>query len=349
MRVIWLSSKDLGNSLSSTTIIELANGLVRKGHEVTVYSPGNPKNVLFTHNQVERSKTRGFQSRSLVKALKKRTAEFDKAEVVLIDWPIFKLAKYIPCPVILMDRSPPADSGILAQLQWPIWFKAWKKAERGTAVSDMHADAIRTFSEPNPITEKIAVIPAGVDLDKFKPSQKEGALKLAYIGKVDVNRGVMSLAMILSGLHEVGVDATMHIHGSGDAIEKLRNINLKGMEITDALPQEELAERISSYDVGFLTMPDDNVWSMASPLKRSEYLASGMIICGIDHDGHRQKDSEEFSKLFKEEEFISRSVNWLRKLSRDELSTMQNSARKYAEENLSWDYSVDVLDSMIRE
>ena len=57
MRIIWLSSKELGNSLSSTTIIELANGLVRKGHEVVVYSPGDPKDVLFKHNHVTVSYT----------------------------------------------------------------------------------------------------------------------------------------------------------------------------------------------------------------------------------------------------------------------------------------------------
>ena len=125
MRIIWLSSKELGNSLSSTTIIELANGLVRKGHEVVVYSPGNPKDVLFKHNHVTRSKTRGLQSRSLVKNLKKRISEFSIADVVLVDWPIFNIAKSISSPVILMDRSPPADKGILSLLQWPSWFKAW--------------------------------------------------------------------------------------------------------------------------------------------------------------------------------------------------------------------------------
>ena len=86
-----------------------------------------------------------------------------------------------------------------------------------------------------------------------------------------------------------------------------------------------------------------------SPLKRSEYLASGMALCGIDHDGHRQEGTEEFSQYFREEDFISHAVNWLRKLTREELSIMQKKAREFAENNLSWDHSVAVLDSMIRE
>ena len=346
MRIIWLSSKELGNSLSSTTIIELANSLVRKGHEVVVYSPGDPKDVLFKHNHVTRSNRRGLQSRSLVKNLKKRVSEFSIADVVLVDWPIFKVAKFISSPVILMDRSPPADKGILSLLQWPSWFSAWKKASRGTAVSDFHIELIL---DSNGVTADIEVIQAGVDLEKFKPSEKGDKLNLCYIGRVDVHRGVMSLAMILAGLQEVGIDATLHIHGTGDAIPRLKNIGLKGIEITDSLPQQELADRMASYDVGFLPMPEDNIWSVASPLKRSEYLASGMAICGIDHQGHAIEGTEDFIHLFKEEEFISRTVNWFRKLEIESLREMQLKARDYAEKNLSWDHSVDVLDSMIRE
>ena len=106
---------------------------------------------------------------------------------------------------------------------------------------------------------------------------------------------------------------------------------------------------MASYDVGFLPMPEDNIWSVASPLKRSEYLASGMAICGIDHQGHAIEGTEDFIHLFKEEEFISRTVNWFRKLEIESLREMQLKARDYAEKNLSWDHSVDVLDSMIRE
>ena len=47
--------------------------------------------------------------------------------------------------------------------------------------------------------------------------QKKARLS-TYHGRVDVHRGVMSLPMILAGLHSQGVDAELHIHGNGDAI-----------------------------------------------------------------------------------------------------------------------------------
>ena len=50
--------------------------------------------------------------------------------VAIVDW---RLIKYLHAtlsnksiPWILLDRSPPADKGLLAKLQWPIWKKSWR-------------------------------------------------------------------------------------------------------------------------------------------------------------------------------------------------------------------------------
>ena len=37
MNIVWLSSRVLGSDLCSTTQIQLANGLVSKGHSVDFY------------------------------------------------------------------------------------------------------------------------------------------------------------------------------------------------------------------------------------------------------------------------------------------------------------------------
>ena len=170
---------------------------------------------------------------------------------------------------------------------------------------------------------------------------------MAYHGRVDVHRGVMSLPMILAGLHSNGVDATLHIHGDGDAIQRLQNIEMEGLEVTEAIPQERLAERLARYDVGLLPMPEDKVWNLASPLKRSEYLACGLIVCGIDHSGHYIEESGDWLKLYTQKEFIANTVSWIKSLDREALSNLQAQSRKYAEEKLSWSHSVDALESII--
>ena len=122
---------------------------------------------------------------------------------------------------------------------------------------------------------------------------------------------------------------------------------MPGLEITDAIPQDEIAQLLSKYDVGFLPMPENKVWNLASPLKRSEYLASGIVICGIEHAGHQIKESKEWMQLFPQKEFISLSVSWLTSLDRQLLTALQNESRNYAEQHLSWTHSVDALESMI--
>ena len=345
MKVAWLSSRVLGSDLCSTTQIQLANGLVDKGHSVDFYSPGVSTNNQFTHHQIGRSSVRGFQASSVAKNLLAKLDEINLAEVVLIDWPIFKIAKQIKQPVVLIDRGPPADSGILAKLQWRPWRKAWKNVSRGTTVSNAHKEFV--LMQNRVAKPSIGVIPAGVNLESFTPSKKEGPIKLAYHGRVDVHRGVMSLPMILARLHSQGIEATLHIHGIGDAVERLKSMELEGLEVTDALPQDDLAKLLSKYDVGLLPMPEKKVWSLASPLKRSEYLACGMIVCGIDHAGHRVDNSGDWLQLFSQKEFISDTVLWIKSLDRGRLSALQQESRTYAEENLSWAHSVDALESII--
>ena len=345
MKIVWLSSRFLGGDLSSTTQIQLANGLVEKGHSVDFYSPGKSVGNKFTHHLIERSNIRGFQARSVAKQLSNRLNEFKDADVVLIDWPIFQLAKLIEKPVILMDRSPPADKGVFSKLQWPKWNKAWSKAIRGAVVSEAHREFVVDYTQTPKAS--IGVIPAGVDLELFHNGEKDVPIRMVYHGRVDVNRGVMSLPMILAGLQMKGVNASLHIHGSGDAVKRLQNIGMEGLEVTEAVPQGEVAELLSKYDVGLLPMPENKVWNLASPLKRSEYLGSGLVICGIDHEGHRINDSGNWLQLFSQTEFISKTVSWLQSLDRKLLTALQKESRAYAEENLSWSHSVDVLESMI--
>ena len=292
-----------------------------------------------------RSNVKGFQSQSVVNNIRSRLHEISNYDVILLDWKIAKLAKNMHQKVILVDRGPPADIGIFAKLQWLVWSKAWKKITQGLVVSEKHRDFVVGKTKRN--NHSIGVVPAGVDLELFKQESKAGPIKLAYHGRVDVHRGVMSLPMILAGLHSNGVDATLHIHGDGDAIQRLQNIEMEGLEVTEAIPQERLAERLAKYDVGLLPMPEDKVWNLASPLKRSEYLACGLIVCGIDHSGHYIEESGDWLKLYTQKEFIANTVSWIKSLDREALSNLQAQSRKYAEEKLSWSHSVDALESII--
>ena len=345
MNIAWASSRVLGSDLCSTSQVNLANGLVDKGYNVTFYSPGRYSGLKFEHICIRQSGLHGFQARSICRNLISKIEELNQADVVLLDWTLWKLSRRINKPTVLIDRSPPANTGLLAKLQWRPWRKAWSKANKGTTVSVAHRQFVTDKTKF--AGKSIQVIPAGVDLDLFQPGKKHGPIKLAYHGRVDVHRGVMSLPMILAGLQIQGIDATLHIHGTGNAVERLRNIGMDGLEVTNAIPQEDLAEKLATYDVGFLPMPEHKVWSLASPLKRSEYLASGMVVCGINHAGHQIDDSGDWLQLSSQKDFITNTVAWIKSQDRKSLSALQSESRKYAEDSLSWSHSVDALESII--
>ena len=341
MKISWLSSRVLGTDLCSTTQVNLANGLSNRGHEVALYSPGHCKGEQFNHVSITRSSVKGLQARSVVKRLETYIDEIEKSDVILLDWTLGALIDRFSKPVILMDRSPPADRGILAKLQWYWWRKAWKKAVRGTTVSSTHRKFVmNTTGMPS---TSIEILQAGVDIEKFYRGEKDNPIRMVYHGRVDNSRNVM----LLEGLQQKGIDATLHIHGTGDATNRLKNTGIEGLEVTEFVEQNELISLLSSYDIGLLPMPENEVWNLASPLKRSEYLASGLVVCGVDHSGHQLNDSGDWLQLFNQKTFIKDTITWIASLDRQLLTAHQKEARTYAEENLSWSHSVDALESMI--
>tara|TARA_B100001741_G_scaffold200093_1_gene165176 strand:+ start:423 stop:1466 length:1044 start_codon:yes stop_codon:yes gene_type:complete len=345
VNIAWLSSRVLGEDLCSTTQINLANGLFSKGHKIVLYSPGRCRDEKFRHVEISRSSIRGLQARSVVKNIRRYHKEIEKSDVILLDWTLGSLIDKFSKPVVLMDRSPPADKGILSKLQWYGWKKAWSKAIKGTAVSIAHRSFI--IEQTGMPSASIGILQAGVDTEIFSNGIKDEKIRLVYHGRVDKARNVLLLPKILDGLKHKGIDATLHIHGEGDAVNQLKNIRLEGLEVTGPIGQEELAKKMSTYDVGLLPMPENKVWNLASPLKRSEYLASGLVVCGIDHSGHRLKDAGDWLQLFEQDDYIKQSIDWLSSFDRQQLDANQKDAREYAEKYLSWSHSVDALESMI--
>ena len=345
VKIAWLSSSVLGMDLCSTTQINLANGLVSKGHKVIMYSPGEVKDVQFNHVEVSRSKIRGLQAFSIRRSLARKIREIENAEVILIDWPLGSLMKKFSGKTILIDRGPPAYRGLFARMQWPYWKKAWNKARYGTTVSLAHKKFV--MENTNTIASKIEVIQAGVDCDLFRPQEKDTTLHVVYHGSLDKNRAIMSLPSLLGEAQSVGLDIQLHIHGQGDCLDKLRALQIDGLEVTSRLEQKDLANRLGSYDIGILPMPEHRVWNLASPLKLSEYLASGLIVAGVDHSGHRMNDTDGFVKLFEETDLISDTVRWLQELDIETVRGLQVKARKKAEKDIDWSISVDALDELV--
>ena len=127
--------------------------------------------------------------------------------------------------------------------------------------------------------------------------------------------------------------------------EKIRSQAIDNVTVTGRLERAEVAERLATYDIGLLPMPPRTIWKLASPLKRAEYLGSGLCVLGIDHEGHRLPDRSPatFMKLYPQSEFLEQAQAWLSGLKRQALTKEQRESRKYAEQRLQWSQSVDAL------
>jgi glycosyltransferase involved in cell wall biosynthesis len=219
------------------------------------------------------------------------------------------------------------------------------KVGRGCVVSEQHQLFVHQHTGCE--LEKISVLQAGVDLQKFKPGKKNSMLTLVYHGRVDKNRGVLSLPMLLQKARAAGVECKLVVIGEGDAFDGLKQIAKRNklIEVVSTMPRDQLAERLGKAHIGLLPMPETKVWKIASPLKRSEYLASGLLVFGVDHAGHRMDAGfQQWMKLVKQEEFHAEGCKWLSNLDEDTITLLSALSRNYAEEHLSWEGSIQALE-----
>ena len=120
----------------------------------------------------------------------------------------------------------------------------------------------------------------------------------------------------------------------------------KDMEVIATLPQAKLAEKLSESHIGLLPMPNSKVWSLASPLKRSQYAASGLLIFGIDHFGHRFEGEvqPDWLYLVDQEDFHNKGVQWIQSLTHEKILELSSDSRRFAEQNLEWGKSIQKLE-----
>ena len=89
-------------------------------------------------------------------------------------------------------------------------------------------------------------------------------------------------------------------------------------------------------------MPKRTAWVLASPLKRSEYLASGLCVFGVNHEGHRLGHEASWFVLAAQEDFHEVGLEYLKNFSTlDNVQSLK--ARAFAEQHCGWDEAITNL------
>ena len=366
MKFYWCTTRHFRGDLCATTQVAIINELLSANHEVIVLGPDLPTDeYAWTHVQLDQSFIKGRKASSLAKNMRNHLKEINLDDcVLLIDWtlvkPLSSVAEKCGARWICVDRSPPADANLFAKMQQGVWKKAWKLVASslrrsgacigGTVVSPSHQVLVKTqFS----IKEShLCIVHAGVDTQLFQPTSRakhEPPIKLVYHGKMDRHRGILKLILLLDALEDNGIETELNLIGSGDLDSHLSTLaNSKpNLLFHGSVHHSKIPTMLQEYDIGLLPMPNLPVWTISSPLKRSEYLSIGLLVLGIDHLGHHlptMVDDTEWFRLFEQQSFVDDAVLQIQKwLKDDRFSELSSAARQYAESCLDWNVTVQPL------
>ncbi|DAC58011.1 MAG TPA: glycosyltransferase family 4 protein [Candidatus Poseidoniaceae archaeon] len=357
MRILWFSANSYSD-MCFTSQRELANGLTNSGLDVHLINEDSSipdSDTSWRHVGIKSSQIAGLKGYSLAKNMAKWLSGDDHSEptVAVVDWRLITQL----CPVlskknipwILLDRSPPADVGLLAKLQWSVWRRAWRlvakhKHSKGVVVSPKHQQFVQSRVAVD--STKFTQLPAGVNLDTFAPAATISGLKLVYHGRLDKHRGILALPMLVRKCQSAGIDVSLKLIGDGDCYTQLSAIaaDMNSISVYPQMSLDEVAEHLRDSTIGLLPMPELDVWAISSPLKRSEYCASGLLIFGVDHAGHRFDDNNyDWMKLVPQYDFHQDCIAWLSKLTQREISKLSQASRNFAEQELGWEHSINAL------
>jgi colanic acid biosynthesis glycosyl transferase WcaI len=193
---------------------------------------------------------------------------------------------------------------------------------------------------------KISVVPAGVDLDKFKYRQEDsspdnGKLTVLYIGAFspayDFDQ-VLKAAKLLAPFSDV----EFVIQGGGELSDtlksKVKNMELSNVKIVDRIVSRDEVAAILSR-AGLVLLPLNGIGSIEMGLssKLYEYQAAGkpIICCSRGQPGrYVSKTKSGIVVQPGDYEALAESILYLRK-NRTVADELGKSGRQYVENNLS--------------
>jgi len=289
-------------------IIDIINKLAELGNDVTVITPNldwngerynpkiNSKIELIRTETPSKSKikvaARRCQSNMKEKAIKiGKQEKFDFIFTIfhpfhLVPKAAVESAKELQIPSVLKvdDAIYEKASGIKSvqrRIEKIINGKTLRNASY-VLVSNKDTEKI-IIKEYNVSSEKISIIPNGVDLSLFNISKQKNPKKIVFAGAMYYHRGLDILLEAIPIVVRKIPDAKFVLLGSGTELEKLKKIvsdnNLeKSVEFKGWIERDKIPENISDASIGIGPLRLTDVTSRALPIKVLEYMAVSLPI-----------------------------------------------------------------------
>ncbi len=144
--------------------------------------------------------------------------------------------------------------------------------------SKMMNKVVNRFNKP------YTFIYSSVDLELFpkdiKKDKEDKEIKFVYIGTIDKLREVDLIFKAFGKLKNNNWVLDVYTKQSKLANEYrlMLNNNQSNINIYDAIPREDLYNVISKYDVGIALIPVNDLYTVASPIKLSEYFGAKLAV-----------------------------------------------------------------------
>lgn len=196
---------------------------------------------------------------------------------------------------------------------------------------------------------KISVIPAGVDLDKFNPRVNGSPIREKYgIKKDDILLFFMGWIYDFSGMKEVAESLSttdnekikLMIVGEGDLYKPLLKMksekNLDGkLILTGKIPFEEVPKHVAAADICLLPAYKNEIMMNIVPIKIYEYMAMGKPVIATNLPGiQKEFGSDNGINYIENSEDTLEKATWLYNTNRIKTEGMK--AYSYVND-LTWD------------
>lgn len=335
----------------------LSKKLIERGHEVTVITRGNPKNIEHFHfNEIEVYKPQFFPvypfhvhvHRLFVEKFFRRLGkEFD---VIHIHSPLSPVPKDMPqdIPIVstvhtsLMEdikhyqvHSPGAMGQKLTTYVsgYPLTMDLIENSSAVTTVSSAVAKEIQEYYGRTPV-----ILGNGVDENRFYPAEDRVGGYILYVGRLDYRKGVIDLVKAAQILKERSVNTRIIIVGKGPLYSTIKRIisksNLNNVELPGHVSWERLLWLYRNAEVFVFPSHYEGL-----PTVVLEAMASGLPVVASDIPAHRDAIINECNGLLSKKGSPNSIAEKVQILLEDKnlQKKLGKNARKTIEKRFTWD------------
>jgi len=159
-----------------------------------------------------------------------------------------------------------------------------KTLRSGTKILVSNTDTKKIIIDEYDVkSEKISIIPNGVDLSLFDTNTEKNPKKIVFAGAMYYHRGLDVLLEAIPAVIKRIPDAKFILLGSGKEMEKLKKIVLENklensVEFKGWIKRDKIPENISNASIGIGPLRLTEVTSRALPIKVLEYMAVSLPI-----------------------------------------------------------------------